>query len=134
MEFFSTIGKIVQGNGFEEVVYQAGLCTSGDIKGILSGKHYNRSWKIHESFAEVIERLFCETLVKRCLEELASSIKGIMTAVDCEVVMSERAFKIYGAEYMKKKMKCLHGYHEKTAQFWMTFLDLVDTNCTSQST
>ena len=25
MEFFSVIGKIVQGSGFEEVVYQAGL-------------------------------------------------------------------------------------------------------------
>ena len=33
MEFFSTIGKFVAGSGFEEVVYQAGLCTSGGIKG-----------------------------------------------------------------------------------------------------
>ena len=119
MEFFSIIGKIVQGSGFE-VVYQAGLGTSGGVKGVLSGKHYNRSWKICESFAEAIERLFCKTFVKRCPEELASSIKGIMTAVDCEEVMSERAFKIYEEEYMKKKMECLHGYHGKTAQFWMT--------------
>ena len=29
MEFFAVIGKIVQGTGFEEVVYQAGLFTSG---------------------------------------------------------------------------------------------------------
>ena len=126
MEFFSIIDKIVQGSGFEEVVYQAGLCTSGGIKGVLSGKHYNRSWRIHECFAEAIERLFCETLVKRCPKELASSIKGIMTAVDCEEVMSERAFKMYEEEYMKKKVECRHGYHRKTAQFWMTYLDLVE--------
>ena len=50
MEFFSTIGKFVAGSGFEEVVYQAELCTSGGIKGVLSGKHYNRSWMVHESF------------------------------------------------------------------------------------
>lgn len=96
------------------------------LKGVLSGEHYNGSWRIHECFAEAIERLFCETLVKRCPEELASSIKGIMTAVDCEEVMSERAFKMYEEEYMKKKMECRHGYHGKTAHFWMTYLDLVE--------
>ena len=49
-----------------------------------------------------------------------------MTATDCEEAMSERAFKIYEEEYMNKKMECLHGYHGKTAQFWMTYLDLVE--------
>eukprot|EP00795_Rhopilema_esculentum_P007271 gene7271-12958_t len=32
MESFGVAGKIIQGSGFEEVVYQAGLCTSGGIK------------------------------------------------------------------------------------------------------
>lgn len=36
MEFFGVIGKIIQGSGFEEIVYQAELCTSGGIKGVLS--------------------------------------------------------------------------------------------------
>ena len=43
MEFFGNIGKFISGSGFEEVVYQAGLCTSGAMKGVLSGKHYKRS-------------------------------------------------------------------------------------------
>ena len=85
MEFFSIIDKIVQGSGFEEVVYQAGLCTPGGIKGVLSGKHYNRSWKIHESFAEAIERLFCKTFVKHCPEELASSIKSISSVASSTI-------------------------------------------------
>ena len=38
MEFFGTIGKLVSGSGFEEVVYQAELCTSGGIKGAPSSK------------------------------------------------------------------------------------------------
>lgn len=58
MEFFGTIGKFISGSGFEEVVYQAGLCTSGTIKGVLCGKHYNRSWTIHETFSEALHRLF----------------------------------------------------------------------------
>ena len=56
-EFFCVIGKIIQESGFEEIVYESGLCTSGGLKGILSGKHYNRSWLTHECFAEAIQRL-----------------------------------------------------------------------------
>ena len=36
-EFFGIIGKIIQGSGFKEIVYQAGLCMSGGLKGVLSG-------------------------------------------------------------------------------------------------
>eukprot|EP00794_Sanderia_malayensis_P002595 gene2595-3007_t len=52
MEFFSVIGKIIKESGLEEIVYQAGLCSSGGINGVLTGKHYNRSWMVHESVAE----------------------------------------------------------------------------------
>ena len=44
LELFSIIGKVVQGSGFEYIVYQAGLCTSGSINGIIAGKRYNRCW------------------------------------------------------------------------------------------
>ena len=60
VEFFGIIGKIVSGSGFEDVVYQADLCTSGGMKGVLSGKHYNRAWSIHECFSEAVHRLFYE--------------------------------------------------------------------------
>ena len=35
----ATIGTKVAGSGFEEILFQSGLCGSGSIKGILSGKH-----------------------------------------------------------------------------------------------
>ena len=38
MAFFGAIGKFVKGSGFEEIIYQADLCTSGSIGGVLSGK------------------------------------------------------------------------------------------------
>ena len=66
MEFFSIIGKIIQGNGFEDIVYQAGLCTSGGSNGVLTGKHYNRSWVLYESFAEGLEWLFCKSQCLTC--------------------------------------------------------------------
>ena len=60
VEFFGIIGKIVSGSGFEDVVYQADLCTSGGMKGVLSGKHYNRAWSVHEVMAEALHRVFLE--------------------------------------------------------------------------
>ena len=41
MAFSGCVGKYVTGSGFKEVVFQSGLCTSGSITGVLSGKHYS---------------------------------------------------------------------------------------------
>ena len=38
MAFFGAIGKFVKGSEFEEMIYQADLCPSGSIGGVLSGK------------------------------------------------------------------------------------------------
>ena len=43
MAFFGVIGCCVSGRGFEDIFFQAGLCSSGSIAGLLSGKHYNRN-------------------------------------------------------------------------------------------
>ena len=95
MEFFSIIGKIIQGSsGFEDIVYQAGLCTSGGINGVLTGKHYNRSWVVHESFAEGLERLFCKSQGLTCPDDLQSLLDGTNTGEDCEHLTSQEAFKV----------------------------------------
>ena len=35
--FFGVIGRLVSGSGFEDVLFQAGHCTSGSINGAISG-------------------------------------------------------------------------------------------------
>ena len=56
MVFFGIIGSFFKGSGFEEMIFQLGLCTSGSIKSLISGKQYNRCWSIHESFSEALWR------------------------------------------------------------------------------
>ena len=63
MTFFAIIGKFVSGSGFEEVIFQTDICSSGSINGVMSGKQYNRSWMTHEVFAEAIERLFIQQYI-----------------------------------------------------------------------
>eukprot|EP00112_Aurelia_sp_Birch-Aquarium-sp1_P008666 Seg1960.8 transcript_id=Seg1960.8/GoldUCD/mRNA.D3Y31 product="GTPase-activating protein and VPS9 domain-containing protein 1" protein_id=Seg1960.8/GoldUCD/D3Y31 len=93
MEFFSVIGKIIKGSGFEEIVYQAGLCTSGGINGVLTGKHYNRSWMVHECFAEGIERLFWESFVDGLPRDLESHLRDIKTDQDCRNIIATSSFQ-----------------------------------------
>ena len=56
--YFEAIGRFVSGSGFEDILFQAGLCSTGSLNGLLSGKHYNCCWLLHESFSEALIRLF----------------------------------------------------------------------------
>ena len=52
--FFDVIGRFVTSSGFEDIVYQLGLCQPGSMHAMIKGKHNNQSWMIHELFAEAI--------------------------------------------------------------------------------
>ena len=38
MHFFSNCGKLVSNSGFEEILYQARMCSVGGVRAVLSGK------------------------------------------------------------------------------------------------
>ena len=40
-ENFLIISIIIQASAFKDLAFQAGICTSGSIKSLLSGSHYN---------------------------------------------------------------------------------------------
>ncbi len=126
MEFFGTIGKLVTGSCFEEVVYQAGMCTSGGIKGVISGKHYNRSWFVHECVAEAIDRLFCSEYISDIPEEVKRSLDQDVQKLDVDYVLEEGKFAELSSRYKNLKEKCIAGDFGKTPQFWMTYQDAVD--------
>ena len=117
MEFFSTIGKFVAGSGFEEAVYQAELCTSGGIKGVLSGKHYKTSWMVHESFAEAIDRLFCEAFLPEITEDLEHIAKRNVSEQIIDNVIETIPFTDYERRYENLQSCYLRGEFEKTPQF-----------------
>ena len=66
-ENFSLTGKpIVAGSGFEDVIFQTKVCSSGSLNGVLSGSHYNRCWTVNSAFAEALERLLLERFLTEC--------------------------------------------------------------------
>lgn len=55
--FVQFLGTFTSNSGFKDIVYQAALCTSGSLLGILKRSHYNRAWLVHNTVSEAMERL-----------------------------------------------------------------------------
>ena len=54
-ENFGVIRKIVKESGFEDIIFQAGVCSTGSLNGVLTGSYYNRAWTLHRAFLEALE-------------------------------------------------------------------------------
>lgn len=48
---------LVGSSGFEDVVFQANICSSGSLNGVMLAFQYNRCWFVHSNYAETMERL-----------------------------------------------------------------------------
>ena len=52
-----------RGFRFEDIIYQAGACSTGSLNGVWMGSHYNRAWAVHSAFSEALERLLIERFI-----------------------------------------------------------------------
>ena len=88
----------VSGSGFEDILFQAGLCSSGSIAGLLSGKH-NRNWLLHEALSEALERLFEEQYIPEVPEMLVKFAENPPGTVNVEDLLSDASIKAYIEQY-----------------------------------
>ena len=126
-ENFKVMGLIVQCSGFEEVVYQAIICTSGSLSGVMSGVHYNRAWRVHEVMYEAFERV----LYKRFLttknnqeqpsvsDELCDLASEESEVVSLESMQLGEPLRLKFHDYQQKVKD---GYLGKMAQFWLIYI------------
>ena len=75
--FFQVLGKIVEGSGFEDIVYQESLISSGSLNGVIAGSHYNRSWYVQEMLSEVLERILLTRFLAEKRQELPTKLLQI---------------------------------------------------------
>ena len=125
-ENFNVIGKIVEGSGFHDTAFQAGVCSSGSLNGVLSGSHYNRSWLVHSTFSEALERL----LYDRFLKEYKPNIPDLIQLAandpnsDHNDIVTEVSSHI--DEYKEFQQRIRNGEFGKTPMFWLClYLDLM---------
>jgi len=129
--FIGSLGKMRCGSGFEDIVIEAGLCASGSVDQVMSGKHYNRAMRVHQRMLKALERMLDMSLVSntehRDVEYFAKvailakdpSATNLQTAEVCE---GSQKYLIDLEEY---KNSIREGKHGKTAKFWLTYCDCV---------
>ena len=126
-ENFGVIGKIIKGSGFEDVVFQASVCSSGSLNGVLSGTHYNRAWTVHATVSEALERLLFERFLEECNLVIPDSYVAAAKEQDFdfpEVISSEADFF---TKYQEFRQLVRDGEFGLTAQFWLSmYLDLME--------
>ena len=80
MFIIGALGTHNQGSGFEDVVIKSGVCVSGSLKKVMSGKHYNRALRVHKLIVESLERVLFRAFENQMnyIEELSdNSCKAI---------------------------------------------------------
>jgi hypothetical protein len=55
--FLGSLGKMVAGSGFEDLLIDSGICASGSIAQVMNGKHYNRALRVHCRMLDYIAEL-----------------------------------------------------------------------------
>jgi len=56
--YMGAIGKMMSGSGLVEIIIEAGVCASGSIAKVITGKHYNRALRVHQLMLEAFVCLF----------------------------------------------------------------------------
>ncbi|KAG1657395.1 DNA topoisomerase 3-alpha [Nymphon striatum] len=104
------LGKFVEGSGLGEIVFQSGVAQTGTIRGILSGKHYNRAWSTHEAFAEAIDRFFMTTYMSPEIREITEFISRLPDQRDIRhALLQSRLLDEVHKKYLSLKTECLSG-------------------------
>ena len=45
---------LVEPSGFEDVIFQFGICSSGSSNGVIKRTQYNRAWIVYSIFSEAL--------------------------------------------------------------------------------
>ena len=113
-----SLGIFIAGSGFEEIICQSSLCTSGSLNVVLSAKHYNRCWWVDENFSESLEMLF----IKKFLPEHCDTVQKLGSVehpVDIEQLLDDADVISCITKYEKVKRKGFNGESGSTTQFWL---------------
>lgn len=131
--YMGALGKMMCGSGLEEIIIEAGVCASGSIDRVMSGKHYNRAMRVHQLMLDAAERLLLQSFIASqpdtnsemvkfdMLEKMASNPthEAMLETIACD------EFIACSAAYNKYKNEIRNGDHGKTAKFWLMYIDCV---------
>ena len=130
--YMGAVEKNLRGSGFEEIILEAGICASGSIEKVMTGKHYNRALRVHKVVLEALERLLLQYLRSNSGDELDESTwEAVMHLAKnpCKEKLRE-ALENPGCQKLLSlltdlKARIRKGELGKTPQYWLNYMDRV---------
>ena len=123
--FLKVVAKIIAGSGFEDIVYQAALCTSGSLNGVINGSHYNRCWQVHNILSEALERMLITRFIVECNKEIPDTLAEISHDSRMFSYSQMETYESFTQSYESYFQDVLNGKIGKTATFWAQYLEMM---------
>ena len=133
--YMGALGMMKPGSGFDEILIEDGVCASGSIDKVISGKHFNRARRINEHMLDALER--------NCLDEFVCSstapdssipdviLENISKLAACPFAVNIMNFEFadtsnqFIQKYEEFQQEVRKGQHGRTAQLWWAYADRV---------
>ena len=128
--FLGAVGRMMIGSGFEEIVIESGICSSGSIDQVLSGKHYNRALRVHQLMAIALDKLLLQEFVERtCYDTSQLQELQLLATFPCSEYMSatedSESWRIFNGQFSAFADAARQGTFGHTCQFWMQYHDCI---------
>ena len=130
MSCFRILMKKMSGAGIEDLLLEAGLLTTGSLRGVITGKNYYRAMHCHLTLAEALRRLLFDRYLSshekdnnmfQWLDRLLRNCSGH----EVENVLRDSDVKKFMDKYMEFESEIRQGKQGSTPQFWLQYLDFV---------
>ena len=124
---FKIIGSLVSASGFEDVIYQAELCSSKSLQGVLVGSLYNRAWAVHTVLSEALERMLLTRFLAEKNRKLPKALNDFTRGSTPDSVNNSlfESLTVILHQYEDYRDEARCGGLEKTAQLWLLYMDLM---------
>ena len=116
---FGTLGKMTKGSGLTEIIIEFGICDSGSLDRVMTGKHSNRALKVHKLVFEALERLLLMRFEEDHPRNEGLSKDTLIMLTDLiENPSKEKVSKVEDSEEFRSYFKQYSAFKSETAQFW----------------
>ncbi|KAK7467983.1 hypothetical protein BaRGS_00036789 [Batillaria attramentaria] len=130
MAFLGAIGKRFQQSVLEAILTECGTVASGSMKGVLSGRHYNRALRAHKQLAEALACLRLEAFLQQQEPDTQESYKETFDLLAEHWSEGKFTDAVFSAECTRLLRDFSHYNAERsqlhpTYAFWSSYLDMV---------
>ena len=111
------IGVIIANSGFEDIVYQGGICTSESLLGVMAGSQYNCAWLVHSIVSEALEKSLIQSFIGATKLQPPSDLTDIISNSDSFTDTAIESCSTFISQYEAFRAKLRSGSLGKTPQY-----------------